>query len=81
MLLPGTAADAVDEHGHAVEGATLLLAPNAGEKRLRFALPALGPGRWRQILNSVCLDARTLRGATLVAPERSLTLLEFRAAA
>jgi glycogen operon protein len=79
MLLPGAANEEVDEHGQPVEGATLLLALNAGARRLEFALPRLGPGRWRQILNSVCLDARTLRGNRLVAPARSLSLLEFRA--
>jgi glycogen operon protein len=75
MLLPGLANE-VDEHGEPIAGETLLLVLNAGAERLRFELPLLPePGRWRQILSSVCLDARTLRGARLVVPERSLSLL------
>ncbi len=79
MLLAGEAHDETDEHGARVNGETLLLALNAGGRRVHFELPELaGRGRWRQILNTVCLGARTLGPRGLALPERSLTLLVWR---
>jgi glycogen operon protein len=81
MLLAGEAHEETDEHGHRVNGETLLLALNAGARRVHFQLPELaGRGRWRQLLNTVCLGARTLGPRGLALPERSLTLLVWRRA-
>jgi isoamylase len=53
MLLDGEASDEVDERGHPLTGASLLLLLNGGARPCPFTLPVLpGPGRWRELVHT-----------------------------
>ena len=81
MLVPGGPNAEVDERGRPVEGETLLLLCNAGEKPVLFRLPALPvTGRWELVVCSEHSETRPriLRGTSLRVSKGSLSLLTHR---
>ncbi|MCG3139105.1 MAG: Glycogen operon protein GlgX [Phycisphaerae bacterium] len=80
MLIPGQSVDIKDEEGWLMAGGMLLLLLNAGNKPVRFKLPAeliLTPGRWRQLLNTAQRRTHAITGATLTVAAHSLQLLAY----
>jgi len=82
MLVPGHAADEVDERGRPIRGETLLLLVNGGGRSVHFALPQMAePGAWWEIVNTAHPGERAVRGEGLNLVARSLILLALRASA
>ena len=77
MLLHGEAADQLDERGRRVEGDTLLLLVNGGDRSRQFTLPKLQPGLWRQLVNTARPGHRRVGDGVLLA-RHSLILLSHR---
>jgi glycogen operon protein len=82
MLIPGAAADEIDDRGRPVRGDTMLLYVNASDEPIDAVLPAMPePGSWTEIL-----DTADETGGETVPRERevavapwSLVLLRFHA--
>ncbi len=78
MLIPGQAADEVDERGRPVTGNTLLLVVNGGQHTSRFRLPVLQkPGMWREVVNTSRPDKRFVEISELIVPAHTLILLAY----
>ncbi|HMQ14886.1 MAG TPA: glycogen debranching enzyme, partial [Phycisphaerae bacterium] len=78
MLIPGEAADEVDERGRAITGNTLLLVVNGGEQPCSFRLPVLRrPGLWREVVNTSRPGKRFVEIAEMSVPAHALILLEY----
>ena len=77
MLLHGDAADELDERGRRIDGDTLLLVVNGGAKSRRFTLPRLGPGLWRELVNTARPGHRRV-GEGVLLVRHSLILLSHR---
>ncbi|MHC4829457.1 MAG: glycogen debranching protein GlgX [Planctomycetota bacterium] len=77
MLIPGEAADDLDEHGRPTLGQTLLLLLNGGGNTQPFRLPARPrTGYWHVLVNTACqVDQSRPRRELRLAP-RALVLLE-----
>jgi isoamylase len=81
MLIPGQAADEVDERGRSIEGNTLLLVVNGGEQAARLRMPVLRtPGLWREIVNTSRPGRRFSEIGELLVPAYALVLLEYEEA-
>jgi glycogen operon protein len=77
MLIDGEATDEVDERGRAVQGNTVLVLVNGGERSKYFVLPKVeGHGVWTEVLNSARPGTRRHRGRALNLLPHSLMLLE-----
>jgi glycogen operon protein len=79
MLLHGKAHDEVDERGRPLQGDSLLLLLNAGNRPVYFQLPAMPqPGRWEQTLNTARMGVRAVRRGAVNLVAHSLLLLTYR---
>jgi glycogen operon protein len=80
MLIPGYAADELDERGQPDQGETLLLLLNGGHRAQHFNLPDLAEaGTWLELLNTAKPFSRVRRRSGLNLPPHALILLEHRA--
>ncbi|HUX35363.1 MAG TPA: glycogen debranching protein GlgX [Gemmatimonadaceae bacterium] len=74
MLLHGKATNEVDERGRRIEGDTLLLLVNGGNKSRRFTLPTLGPGVWRELVNTARPGHRNVGDGVLLVSHSVILL-------
>jgi glycogen operon protein len=73
MLIPGAAADEIDDRGHPVHGDTMLLIVNGDDERVTFTLPPSVPGaRWLAVLDTAREGAA--QGVAVAARESSIAL-------
>jgi glycogen operon protein len=78
MLIPGQAADEVDERGRLITGDTLLLVVNGGPEPCTFRLPVLKtPGIWREVVNTSRPGKRFSEISELNVPAHTLILLAY----
>jgi glycogen operon protein len=78
MFVLGEAHDEVDERGRLVQGDSLLLLLNAGERPCHFRLPQPPtPGSWEQAINTARPGARKIRRDSLNLLAHSLILLIY----
>jgi glycogen operon protein len=78
MLIPGDAADEIDDRGHPVKGDTMLMLINGTETAVPFTLPQLpGAPVWRELLATADGSAGAAAVATgsVTVPAWSLVLL------
>ncbi len=79
MLMLGEASQEVDERGHSVSGASLLLLLNGGARSKQFMLPALErPGNWIELLDTSHELTRPVREDGVHLAAHSLILLAYR---
>jgi glycogen operon protein len=79
MLAVGEAHDEVDERGRPIQGDSLLLLVNAGDRACQFQLPKLPkPGTWEQTLNTARGGGRRLRHEAPNLATHSMILLTYR---
>jgi len=80
MLAVGEAHDEVDERGRPIQGDSLLLLINAGDRSCQFQLPKLPkPGTWEQTLSTARGGGGRLRQETPNLAAHSMILLTYRA--
>jgi glycogen operon protein len=78
MFVLGEAHDEVDERGRPVQGDSLLLLLNAGERPCHFRLPQPpAPGAWEQTVNTARPGVRKIRRDSLNLQAHSLILLIY----
>jgi isoamylase len=78
MFVLGEANDEVDERGRPIQGDSLLLLLNAGERPCHFRLPQPpAPGAWQQTINTARPGVRRIRRDALNLLARSLILLTY----
>jgi glycogen operon protein len=81
MLAPGGANAEVDERGRPIQGDTLLLVLNAGERPCLFRLPRpQTPGHWEHVLCTARGPRPSIRGHAVSVPAGSLSVLSWRTA-
>jgi isoamylase len=79
MLAVGEAHDEVDERGRPIQGDSLLLLINAGDRSCQFQLPKLPkPGTWEQTLSTARGGGGRLRQETPNVAAHSMILLTYR---
>ena len=79
MLAVGEAHDEVDERGRPIQGDSLLLLINAGDRACHFQLPKLPkPGTWEETLSTVRGGERRLRQEAPSLAAHSMILLTYR---
>src|SRR5678816_4024978 len=80
MLIDGMATDEVDDRGHIVSGATLLLLMNAGEVPVRCTLPALGETKaWVVMVDTAKHELPVVRRGRVTVDPHTLMLLRHGA--
>ena len=80
MFVLGEAHDEVDEMGRPIQGDSLILLLNGGERPCQFQLPQLPkPGYWEQTLTTSGGGVRRVRQEALNLAAHSLILLTYRA--
>ena len=81
MLVSGEANDEVDERGRPVQGDSVLLLMNGGERPCYFRLPEMSaPGRWEQSVHTARPGMRVVRRGAVNLIAHSLMLMTFRKA-
>jgi glycogen operon protein len=78
VLIPGDAADEVDERGRRGRGQTLFLTFNPSNRARLFALPLLGDtSQWRELVNTAQSVRRPPKGTGVTVAPHSLVLLSY----
>jgi len=78
MLIDGDATDETDTRGRPIEGDTLLLLVNGGERAIDFRLPDMEKrGRWGELLDTAGRSGLTAEAETIPLEAYSLVLLRY----